>query len=98
MYDRNLFVEEGFRGLYRGLGPNLFGVIPARSIYFFTYGTTKKFLADSNLGGSTVSFISGVAAGVAVVTTTQPIWLVKTRMQLQSAKSAHVRISSSFPP
>lgn len=30
------------------------------------------------------SMIAGASAGFVVVTTTQPIWLVKTRMQLQS--------------
>lgn len=89
---RTLLVEEGFAGLYRGLGPNLVGVIPARSIYFFSYGTTKEWLTRSfELTGTTVSFLAGVVAGVAVVTTTQPIWLVKTRMQLQSSKDDNVR-------
>lgn len=33
---------------------------------------------------ATSSVIAGVAAGFVVVTITQPIWLVKTRMQLQT--------------
>jgi len=33
---------------------------------------------------ATSSVIAGIAAGFVVVTTTQPIWLVKTRMQLQT--------------
>lgn len=94
---RTLLREEGFAGLYRGLGPNLVGVIPARSIYFFSYGTTKAWLTESfALSGATVSFVAGVVAGVAVVTTTQPIWLVKTRMQLQSTRSDHRMYANSF--
>eukprot|EP01122_Echinamoeba_exundans_P003240 TRINITY_DN1336_c0_g1_i1.p1 TRINITY_DN1336_c0_g1~~TRINITY_DN1336_c0_g1_i1.p1 ORF type:complete len:289 (+),score=30.46 TRINITY_DN1336_c0_g1_i1:465-1331(+) len=95
---RTLLREEGFKGLYRGLGPNLVGVIPSRAIYFFSYGTTKEWLSTSfsHLPGTTVSFLAGVVAGVAVVTTTQPIWLVKTRMQLQSSKESNRMYSNSF--
>jgi solute carrier family 25 protein 33/36 len=86
---KTLLQEEGIRGLYRGLGPTLVGVLPARSIYFFSYGTTRNTLTDKfqfDKESSWVSFISGTVAGLTVVTTTQPIWLVKTRMQLQSRK------------
>jgi solute carrier family 25 protein 33/36 len=79
--------EEGIRGFYRGLGPHLVGVIPARSLSFFTYGNTKIFLCDYfhlPKDSATSSVIAGIAAGFVVVTVTQPIWLIKTRMQLQS--------------
>jgi solute carrier family 25 protein 33/36 len=79
--------EEGWRGFYRGLGPHLVGVIPSRSISFFTYGNTKSFLHDQfgmPKDSATSSVIAGISAGFVVVTVTQPIWLVKTRMQLQT--------------
>jgi solute carrier family 25 protein 33/36 len=87
MYSSQLAREEGLRGFYRGLVPHLVGVIPSRSISFFTYGNTKSFLCDNfNMpkDSATSSVIAGVAAGFVVVTVTQPIWLVKTRMQLQT--------------
>ncbi|XP_049850301.1 uncharacterized protein LOC126322419 [Schistocerca gregaria] len=90
--------EEGIKGLYRGLGPHLFGVVPSRAIYFFTYGTSKQLYIE-NLGmnpeGSAASFSAGVTAGAVVVTTTQPIWLVKTRMQLQT-KTLEVKYKNSL--
>lgn len=43
----NVYKQEGFRSLFKGLGPNLVGVIPARSINFFTYGTTKDMYAKA---------------------------------------------------
>lgn len=39
------------------------------------------------------SLLSGISAGFVVVTTMQPIWLVKTRMQLQSRTHELVQIN-----
>lgn len=84
---QNLLRVEGFRGLYRGLGMHLVGIFPARSIHFFLYGNTKNFLIDKEVfdkDSSMVPLCSAILAGFTVVTTTQPIWFVKTRLQLQT--------------
>lgn len=56
---------EGFRGYFKGLGPNLIGVIPARSINFFTYGNGKRIYTELNGGKETagVHLISAATAG-----------------------------------
>ncbi|KAG0209090.1 hypothetical protein BGX33_005832 [Mortierella sp. NVP41] len=81
----HIYSKEGPRALYKGLGPNLVGVIPARAINFATYGNGKKFYTDLNNGKETtlVHLSSAATAGVVTATMTNPIWLVKTRMQLQ---------------
>lgn len=81
----HIYSKEGPRALYKGLGPNLVGVIPARAINFATYGNGKKFYTDLNGGKETtlVHLSSAATAGVVTATATNPIWLVKTRMQLQ---------------
>ncbi|KAF9146763.1 hypothetical protein BGX30_009545 [Mortierella sp. GBA39] len=81
----HIYSKEGPRALYKGLGPNLVGVIPARAINFATYGNGKKFYTDLNGGKETtlVHLSSAATAGVVTATVTNPIWLVKTRMQLQ---------------
>src|ERR1700749_300410 len=38
----SIYHHEGFRALFRGLGANLIGVVPARSINFFVYGNGKR--------------------------------------------------------
>lgn len=76
---------EGARALFKGLGPNLIGVVPARSINFFVYGNGKRLIADGWNGGAEAPWVhlaAGVAAGVATATATNPIWIVKTRLQL----------------
>ncbi|ORZ17234.1 mitochondrial carrier domain-containing protein [Absidia repens] len=76
---------EGIRGYFKGLGPNLVGVIPARSINFYTYGNGKKLYTELNHGKETpmVHLISAATAGLVTSTVTNPIWVVKTRLQLQ---------------
>jgi hypothetical protein len=79
---------EGWRALFKGLGPNLIGVIPARSINFFTYGNGKRIIADNFNKGEEEAWVhlsAAVVAGVTTSTATNPIWLVKTRLQLDKS-------------
>jgi len=81
---RTIFERDGVRGFWRGMRPTLMGIIPARSAYFFAYEQSKKALGKAGLeeGGTINALISGLGAGVAGNSLTNPIWMVKTRMQL----------------
>ncbi|KAJ3379786.1 hypothetical protein HDU92_006452 [Lobulomyces angularis] len=93
--------EEGIRALWKGLGPNLIGVVPARSIYFATYSQGKhlysKYL-NNGVESSFIHMLSAATAGASVALVTNPIWLVKTRMQLQNESAALdiIRYKNSF--
>lgn len=83
---KQISTREGPRALFRGLGPTLVGVIPARSINFYTYGNGKVWIADQFNGGqesSSVHLCAAALAGIVTATATNPIWVVKTRLQLQ---------------
>lgn len=41
---RVIWIEDGIRGLYRGLGPMLLGYIPTWAVYMSTYESTKNVL------------------------------------------------------
>ncbi|ELU43648.1 RIM2-like protein [Rhizoctonia solani AG-1 IA] len=89
---RDIYKYEGVPALFKGLGPTLVGVIPARSINFFTYGNGKQIIArEFNHGQeNTVVHLSAAAlAGVVTSVCTNPIWVVKTRLQL----AAEIRIA-----
>ncbi|KAK6296126.1 hypothetical protein J4Q44_G00338390 [Coregonus suidteri] len=77
--------KEGARSLFRGLGPNLVGVAPSRAIYFAAYSSAKERLNEVFEPDSTqVHMVSAGLAGFTAITATNPIWLIKTRMQLDS--------------
>jgi len=84
-----IVVQEGVNGLFRGLGPTLVGVAPARAIYFWSYSSAKQGL-NTYLPPNTpaVHVLAAAAAGLASSCSTNPIWVVKTRLQLESEKAS----------
>lgn len=94
---RVIIEKEGIRGLWKGLVPNLVGVFPSRAIYFGVYNTSKSQLLHHGWKESPlIHLFAAMSAGVAVSTATSPIWLVKTRMQLQTKDSGHVPYRNSL--
>ncbi|KAK2516748.1 solute carrier family 25 member 33 [Columba guinea] len=82
---RAILEKEGIRSLFRGLGPNLVGVAPSRAIYFAAYSGVKERLNAVLVPESKkVHMLSAACAGITSSTLTNPIWLVKTRMQLEA--------------
>lgn len=83
----SIYTQEGLRALWRGTGATLLGVMPSRAIYFSTYAWAKKTIASSfNDGNDSLWWIhlpAAMTAGVVVSTATNPLWLIKTKMQLQ---------------
>lgn len=73
--------------MWKGVGATVVGVMPSRAIYFSTYAKTKHFLSDRNGGqeGPLIHLLAAASAGIATATATNPIWLIKTRMQLQQS-------------
>ncbi|KAF1811078.1 mitochondrial carrier [Eremomyces bilateralis CBS 781.70] len=81
---------EGWRALFKGLGPNLIGVVPARSINFFTYGNGKKVVSKHFNDGKETAWVhatSAACAGIITGTMTNPIWVIKTRLQLDKSNA-----------
>lgn len=76
---------EGWRALFKGLGPNLIGVVPARSINFYVVGNGKRIIANYGNNGEESAWVvlcAAALAGIVTSTVTNPIWLIKTRLQL----------------
>lgn len=97
-YIRDIYRDESPRALFKGLGPTLVGVIPARSINFFAYGNGKQIIANKFNNGEENSYVhltAAALAGIVTGTATNPIWVVKTRLQLESeGKHARDALSS----
>ncbi|XP_014603087.1 PREDICTED: solute carrier family 25 member 36-A [Polistes canadensis] len=80
---RYIIKNEGVRALFQGLGPNLVGVAPSRAIYFCAYSKSKTAF-NTILPPDTpiVHVFSAFGAGFVACTLTNPIWFIKTRLQL----------------
>ena len=77
--------DEGVRGLYKGLVPILLGYFPTWTIYFSVYEFSKDFYPRLFPSSDFVSHsCSAITAGAVSTTLTNPIWVVKTRLMLQS--------------
>eukprot|EP01018_Ginkgo_biloba_P017103 Gb_26624 [translate_table: standard] len=85
--------DEGFRGLYRGLGASLLGVAPNMSLNYCSYETLKcRWLSKRpNDHHAAVGLGCGIFSGFASSTATYPLDLVKRRMQLQGAAGVPAR-------
>ncbi|GAA5844020.1 hypothetical protein JCM5353_000550 [Sporobolomyces roseus] len=95
---RDVYKHEGPTALFKGLGPTLAGVVPGRSINFFVYGNGKHLYAEWFNDGKENTFVhlaSAATAGVVTAAATNPIWVIKTVMQLQQQERSHSSPSSS---
>ncbi|XP_069069772.1 solute carrier family 25 member 36 isoform X2 [Pleurodeles waltl] len=87
--------KEGARSLFRGLGPNLVGVAPSRAIYFAAYSGCKEKLNHVFVSDCTqVHMVSAGVAGFTAITATNPIWLIKTRLQLDARNRSEKHMSA----
>ena len=84
---RTVVRREGALGLYSGLTPALVGSTVAWGVYFSCYNNAKaryQRAYDTRELPSHLHLISAAEAGLVVSLATNPIWVVKTRLQLQS--------------
>ncbi|CAA0839248.1 Folate transporter 1- chloroplastic [Striga hermonthica] len=81
---------EGLRGLYGGFYPAVLGSTISWGLYFYFYNKAKQRYLQTREGLSPVLHLASAAeAGGLVCLCTNPIWLVKTRLQLQTPRQAY---------
>lgn len=83
---RIIWSTEGYRGFFSGLAPALIGSGVSWGAYFYIYESLKQYY-ERQQGRKQLSplwnLTSAAQAGAAVCLFTNPIWLLKTRLQLQ---------------
>lgn len=89
---KTIVKEEGVRGLYRGVVPVMVGYLPTWAIYFTVYERAKLFYPgffrrhlDLNVDWLN-HFAASVTAGASSSFLVNPVWVVKTRLILQTGK------------
>ncbi|KAI0240130.1 mitochondrial aspartate-glutamate transporter agc1 [Massospora cicadina] len=82
---RRVVHSEGFVGLYRGLGPQLLGVAPEKAIKLTINDLVRGLMADQPSGDIPlwVEWVAGGCAGASQVAFTDPLEIVKIRLQVQ---------------
>ncbi|KAJ8005443.1 hypothetical protein DPEC_G00146700 [Dallia pectoralis] len=82
---RNVWQQEGVRGLYQGVTPNIWGAGASWGLYFLFYNAIKAYTKEGRQSELTATehLLSATQAGVLTLTLTNPIWVTKTRMVLQ---------------
>ncbi|XP_008797620.1 nicotinamide adenine dinucleotide transporter 2, mitochondrial-like [Phoenix dactylifera] len=82
--------NEGVKGLYRGLSPTITALLPTWAVYFTVYDQLKGLL-QSHVDGNNhfsigANIIAASGAGAATSIVTNPLWVVKTRLQTQAMR------------
>ncbi|KAK1559438.1 hypothetical protein Q3G72_014513 [Acer saccharum] len=96
---QHIFHKEGLRGMYRGLSPTVLALLPNWAVYFTIYEQLKSFLCihDENHHLSIgANVIAASGAGAATTIFTNPLWVVKTRLQTQGMRAGVVPYRSTL--
>ncbi|KAI0718952.1 mitochondrial carrier [Cerioporus squamosus] len=82
---RKVFRNEGFLGFYRGLGPQLIGVAPEKAIKLTVNDFIRSRAMDPETGRISLGWelVAGGSAGGCQVIFTNPLEIVKIRLQIQ---------------
>lgn len=85
--------QEGIRGIYRGLFPVMMRQGANSAVRFTTYTTLKQFVLGTVRPGQQlpagITFGIGAIAGLVTVCVTQPLDVIKTRMQSLTAREQY---------
>ncbi|KAF7975211.1 hypothetical protein HWV62_10290 [Athelia sp. TMB] len=82
---KKILRNEGFKGFYRGLGPQLIGVAPEKAIKLTVNDLVRSRATDPETGRIKLHWelFAGGAAGGCQVVFTNPLEIVKIRLQVQ---------------
>ncbi|KAI9312276.1 olfactory receptor [Dichotomocladium elegans] len=91
---KKVIKNEGFVGLYRGLGPQLVGVAPEKAIKLTVNDFVRSKLMDKNTGEIKLwhEMLAGGSAGASQVVFTNPLEIVKIRLQVQGEQAKNTGV------
>ncbi|KAI0502575.1 hypothetical protein KFK09_017529 [Dendrobium nobile] len=97
---KQIIKDEGFRGLYRGLSPTILALFPNWAVYFTVYNMLKGVLHSNANSANQLSIganiVAASGAGAATAVVTNPLWVVKTRLQTQAMRPGVVPYRGIF--
>jgi len=105
----DILAQDGWRGMYRGFGMSLFTSLPVGVLWWSCYSGSQHLLQStlhrygfSNSHGAkdlvvrgVVQLISGLSAAIVAATLSQPLDVIKTRLQVGSNVAEPLTINNS---
>ncbi|XP_010527853.1 PREDICTED: graves disease carrier protein [Tarenaya hassleriana] len=76
--------EGGLRGLYRGIGPTLIGILPYAGLKFYIYEELKRHVPEEHQNSVRMHLSCGAMAGLFGQTFTYPLDVVRRQMQVEN--------------
>uniref|UniRef100_A0A1J3JAB7 Mitochondrial substrate carrier family protein B n=1 Tax=Noccaea caerulescens TaxID=107243 RepID=A0A1J3JAB7_NOCCA len=78
------YKEGGPRGLYRGIGPTLIGILPYAGLKFYIYEELKRHVPEEHQNSVRMHLPCGALAGLFGQTLTYPLDVVRRQMQVEN--------------
>ncbi|XP_021750897.1 mitochondrial carrier protein CoAc2-like isoform X1 [Chenopodium quinoa] len=82
------FKEAGWKGLYRGVAPSLYGIFPYAGLKFYFYEEMKSHVPEEHKKDILVKLTCGSVAGLLGQTFTYPLDVVRRQMQVERMSNA----------
>ncbi|KAJ9537279.1 hypothetical protein OSB04_030012 [Centaurea solstitialis] len=79
-----VYREGGMRGLYRGVGPTLIGILPYAGLKFYIYEELKRHVSEDQQRSIMMRLSCGALAGLFGQTFTYPLDVVRRQMQVEN--------------
>ncbi|KAF9449559.1 mitochondrial FAD carrier protein [Macrolepiota fuliginosa MF-IS2] len=89
---RDIQQSQGWKGLYRGISPNIAGNASSWGLYFLFYNMLKKQAAGGDINqplSAAQYLICSAEASAVTAVITNPLWLVRVRMFATTKDSPH---------
>ncbi|VVB11482.1 unnamed protein product [Arabis nemorensis] len=80
--------ESGFRGLYRGVAPSMYGIFPYAGLKFYFYEEMKRHVPAEHKNDISLKLVCGSVAGLLGQTVTYPLDVVRRQMQVERLSAA----------
>ena len=95
---QHILKTEGLPGLYRGLSPTIVALYPTWAVTFSVYNYVRGLLRSQDAKNGELSIqeniLAASCAGIATAVATNPLWVVKTRLQTQGMRPGVVPYTS----